>query len=130
MEEPGSFCSKVQMKSGLLLALGWTLMISRWAWWPRESISAGLVEVGHTQVGMDEVDMAPHISEVGKAHGTSVDTLLKVDSRAFTDGYADMMWMWLLMGMRMLMDGKASFLGLKESEIQTDNILHNRESFC
>lgn len=89
-----------------------------------------LVEVGHTQVCMDEVDMAPHILEVGKAHGTSVDTLLKVDGRAFTDGYVDMMWMWMLMGMRMLMDGKAPFLGLKESEIQTDNILHNREAYC
>ena len=34
MEEPGSYCSKVRMKSGLLLALGWTLMIAGWAWWP------------------------------------------------------------------------------------------------
>ena len=31
---------------------------------------------------MDEVDMAPHILEVGKAHGTSVGTLLQVDGRA------------------------------------------------
>ena len=30
----GSSYSKVQMKSGLLLALGWTLMIAGWAWWP------------------------------------------------------------------------------------------------
>ena len=41
--------------------------------------------------------------EVGKAHGTSVGTLLEVDGRAFTDGYVDTMWMWMLMGMRMQM---------------------------
>ena len=66
-------------------------------------ISAGSLEVGHTQVDMDEVDMAPHLLEVGKAHGTSVGTLLEVDGRAFTDGYVDTMWMWMLMGMRMQM---------------------------
>ena len=68
----------------------------------QEGISAGSLEVG-----MDEVD---------KAHGTSVCTLLEVDGRApWTDGDvadADA-------------GGETSFLGLKESEIQTDNILHN-----
>ena len=63
MEEPRSYCSKVRMKSGLLLALGWTLMIAGWAWWPRGHL-AGSLEVGHIQVGMDELDMAPHILEV------------------------------------------------------------------
>ena len=62
---------------------------------------------------MDEVDMDPHVLEVGKAHGTSVGTLLEVDGRAFTDGYADMMGMWMLMGDEDA-DGKTSFLGLKE----------------
>ena len=128
MEEPRSYCSKVRMKSGLLLALGWTLMIAGWAWWPRGHL-AGSLEVGHIQVGMDELDMAPHILEVGKAHGTSVGTLLQVDGRAFTYGYVDITWMWMLMGDEDA-DGKTSFLSLKESEIQTDNILHNRDSYC
>ena len=78
---------------------------------------------------MDEVDMAPHILEVGKARGTLVGTLLEVDGRAFTYGYVDIMWMWMLMRHEDA-DGKTSFLGLKESEIQTDNIPHNRESYC
>ena len=78
---------------------------------------------------MDEVDMAPHILEVGTAHGTSVGTLLQVDGRAFTYGYVDITWMWMLMGDENA-DGKTSFLSLKESEIQTDNILHNRDSYC
>ena len=55
----------------------------------QEGISAGSLEVG--------------MDEVGKAHGTSVGTLLEVDGRAFTDGYVDTMWMWMLMGMRMQM---------------------------
>ena len=80
-------------------------------------------------MGMDEVDMAPHVLEVGKAHGTLVGTLLEVDGKAFTYGYVDIMWMWMLMGDEDA-DGKTSFLSLKESEIQTDNILHNRESYC
>ena len=62
---------------------------------------------------MDEVDMAPHILEVGKARGTLVGTLLEVDGRAFTYGYVDIMWMWMLMGDEDA-DGKTSFLGLKE----------------
>ena len=75
----------------------------------QEGISAGSMEVG-----MDEVD---------KAHGTSVGTLLEVDGRApCTDGDAD-----ADAGVDVDADGhgEASFLGLKESEIQTDNILHN-----
>ena len=69
----------------------------------QEGISAGSVEVG--------------MDEVGKAHGTSVGTLLEVDGRApCTDGDADA---------DADADGETSFLGLKESEIQTDNILHN-----
>ena len=89
-------------------------------------ISAGSLEVGHTQVDMDEVDMAPHLLEVGKAHGTSVGTLLEVDGRApCTDGDGD-----ADAAVDADADGKTSFLGLKESEIQTDNIPHNRESYC
>ena len=76
----------------------------------QEGISSGSVDVG-----MDEVD---------KAHGTWVGTLLEVDGRApCTDGDADA---------DADADGDAggetSFLGLKESEIQTDNFLHSRES--
>ena len=75
----------------------------------QEGISAGSLEVG--------------MGEVGTAHGTSVDTLLEVDGRApCTDGDAD-----ADAGVDVDADGhgEASFLGLKESEIQTDNILHN-----
>ena len=75
----------------------------------QEGISAGSLEVG--------------MAGVGKAHGTSVGTLLEVDGRApCTDGDAD-----ADAGVDVDADGhgEASFLGLKESEIQTDNILHN-----
>ena len=77
----------------------------------QEGISAGSVEVG--------------MDEVGKAHGTSVGTLLEVDGRApCTDGDAD-----AAVDADADADadavGETSFLGLKESEIQTDNILHN-----
>ena len=78
----------------------------------QEGISAGSLEVG--------------MDGVGKAHGTSVGTLLEVDGRApCTDGDAD-----ADAGVDVDADGRgeASFLGLKESEIQTDNILHNGES--
>ena len=73
----------------------------------QEGISAGSLEVG--------------MDEVGKAHGTSVGTLLEVDDRApCTDGDGDA---------DAAVDadavGETSFLGLKESEIQTDKILHN-----
>ena len=71
----------------------------------QEGISAGSLEVG--------------MDEVGKAHGTSVGTLLEVDGRApCTDGDADV-------DADADAGGETSFLGLKESEIQTDNILHN-----
>ena len=36
MEEPGS-CFFVQMKSGALRRLGWTLLLAWWAWWPRRA---------------------------------------------------------------------------------------------
>ena len=75
----------------------------------QEGISAGSMEVG--------------MDEMGEAHGTSVGTLLEVDGRApCTDGDAD-----ADAGVDVDADGRgeASFLGLKESEIQTDNILHN-----
>ena len=78
----------------------------------QEGISAGSLEVG--------------TDEVGKAHGTSVGTLLEMDGKApwpddaaaAADVDADV-------------DdgGETSFLGLKESEIETDNIIHNRESY-
>ena len=76
----------------------------------QEGISSGPVEVG--------------MDEVGKAHGTWVGTLLEVDGRApCTDGDADA---------DADADGDAggetSFLGLKESEIETDNFLNNCKS--
>ena len=77
----------------------------------QESISAGSLEVG--------------MDEVGKAHGTSVCTILEVDGRApWPDGDAagDVVDVDVDAG------GETSFLGLKESEIETDNILHNWES--
>ena len=73
------------------------------------------------------------MDEVGKAHGTSVGTLLEVDGRApCTDGDADED-----AGVDVDADadmdadagGETSFLGLKESEIQTDSIVHNRKSY-
>ena len=77
----------------------------------QEGISSGSLEVG--------------MDEVGKAHGTWVGTLLEVDGRApCTDGDADA---------DADADGDAdaggetSFLGLRESEIHTDNFLNNDE---
>ena len=95
MEEPGS-CFLVQMKSG--------------------AVTSTWVDTCACMVGMDEVD---------KAHGTSVGTLLEVDGRApCTDDDAD-----ADAGVDVDEDvdagGETSFLGLKESEIQTDKILHN-----
>ena len=112
-EEPGSCCFLVQMKSGVVTStwVDTSACMVRMA--AQEGISAGSMEVG-----MDEVD---------KAHGTSVGTLLEVDGRApCTDGDAD-----ADAGADADADtdvdagGETSFLGLKESEIQTDNILHN-----
>ena len=72
----------------------------------QEGISAGSLEVG--------------MDGVGKAHGTSVGTLLEVDGRApCTDGDADAD---AAVDVDADADGEASFLGLKESEIQTDSI--------
>ena len=80
----------------------------------QEGISAGSLEVG--------------IDGVGKAHGTWVGTLLEVDGRApCTDGDADAD-VDADVDEDADADGETSFLGLKESEIQTDNILHNGES--
>ena len=64
------------------------------------------------------------MDEVSKAYGTWVGTLLEVDGRApCTDGDADA---------DADADGDAggetSFLGLKESEIETDNFLNNCKS--
>ena len=112
MEEQGS-CFLVQMKSGAVTST-WVDTSARLVGMvAQEGISSGSVDVG-----MDEVD---------KAHGTWVGTLLQVDGRAFTCGYIDIMWMRMLMGDEDV-DGKTSFLSLKESEIQTDNFLHSRES--
>ena len=70
------------------------------------------------------------MGEVGTAHGTSVDTLLEVDGRApCTDGDAD-----ADAGADADADtdvdagGETFFLGLKESEIQTNKNLHNGAS--
>ena len=82
----------------------------------QEGISAGSLEVG--------------MDGVGKAHGTSVGTLLEVDGRApCTDGDADAdAGVDVDADADADADGETSFLGLKESEIHTDNILHNGES--
>ena len=83
----------------------------------QEGISAGSMEVG--------------MDEVGKAHGTLVGTLLEVDGRApCTDGDGDA-------DAAVDVDadedadarGETSFLGVTESEIQTDSIVHNRKSY-
>ena len=79
----------------------------------QEGISAGSMEVG--------------MDEMGEAHGTSVGTLLEVDGRApCTDGDGDAD---AAVDVDVDADGEASFLGLKESEIQTDSIVHNRKSY-
>ena len=119
MEEPGPFFL-VQMKSGAVTST-WVdtsaCMVGKVA---QEGISSGPVEVS--------------MDEVGKAHGTWVGTLLEVDGRApCTDGEADG-------DADADADGdvdedvdasaETSFLGLKDSEIQTDNFLNNDESKC
>ena len=59
------------------------------------------------------------MDEVGKAHGTWVGTLLEVDGRApCTDGDADAD-VDADVDEDADADGETSFLGLKESEIQT-----------
>ena len=101
MEEPGSCCFLVQMKSGAVTSTWVDTSAPMVGMVAQEGISAGSVEVG--------------MDEVGKAHDTLVGTLLEVDGRApCIDGDADAD-----------AGGETSFLGLKESEIQTDNILYN-----
>ena len=111
VEEPGS-CFLVQMKSGVVTSTWVDTSDPMVGVVVQEGISSGSLEVG--------------MDEVGKAHGTWVGTLLEVDGRApCTDGDADA-------------DadadgdedagGETSFLGLKESEIQTDNFLNTYES--
>ena len=81
----------------------------------QEGISSGSVEMG--------------MDEVGKAHGTWVGTLLEVDGRApCTDGDADAV-ADADADVDVDAGGETSFLGLTESEIQTGNIVHNRESY-
>ena len=112
VEEPGP-CFLVQMKSGAVTST-WVDTSARMVGMvAQEGISSGSVEMG--------------MDEVGKAHGTWVGTLLEVDGRApCTDGDADA---------DADADGDAdaggetSFLGLKESEIQTDSIVLNRKSY-
>ena len=104
-EEPGSCCFLVQMKSGVVTStwVDTSACMVRMA--AQEGISAGSMEVG--------------MDEVGKAHGTSVGTLLEVDDRApctDSDANADV-------DADADAGGETSFLGLKESEIETDNFL-------
>ena len=117
MEEPGS-CFLVQMKSGAVTSTWVDTSAHMVGMVAQEGISSGPVEVG--------------MDEVGKAHGTWVGTLLEVDGRApCTDGEADG-------DADADADGdvdedvdasaETSFLGLKESEIQTDNFLNTYES--
>ena len=81
----------------------------------QEGISAGSLEVG--------------MDEVSKAYGTLVGTLLEVDGRApCTDGDADAV-ADADADVDVDAGGETSFLGLTESEIQTGNIVHNRESY-
>ena len=113
MEEPGS-CFLVQMKSGAVTSTWVDTSACMVGMVAQEGISSGSVEVG--------------MDEVGKAHGTWVDTLLEVDGRApCTDGDAD-----ADAGADVDADadvgGETSFLGLKESEIETDNFLNNCKS--
>ena len=117
MEEQGS-CFLVQMKSGAVTSTWVDTSAHMVGMVVQEGISSGSVEVG--------------MDEVGKAHGTWVGTLLEVDGRApCTDGDADA-------DVDADVDGdvdvdadasaETSFLGLKESEIQTDNFLNTYES--
>ena len=112
MEEPGS-CFLVQMKSGAVTSTWVDTSAPMVGMVAQEGISSGSMEVG--------------MDEVGKAHGTSVGTLLEVDGRApCTDGDGDAD---AAVDVDVDADGEASFLGLKESEIQTDSIVHNRKSY-
>ena len=68
MEEPGSCCFLVQMKSGAVT--------STWV-----DTSAGMVGMA-AQEGISAGSLEVSTDEVGKAHGTSVGTLLEMDGRA------------------------------------------------
>ena len=114
MEEPGS-CFLVQMKSGAVTSTWVDTSAHMVGMVAQEGISSGPVEVG--------------MDEVGKAHGTWVGTLLEVDGRApCTDGDADAD-ADADADVDVDAGGETSFLGLTESEIQTGNIVHNRESY-
>ena len=111
VEEPGS-CFLVQMKSGVVTTTWVDTSDPMVGVVVQEGISSGSLEVG--------------MDEVGKAHGTWVGTLLEVDGRApCTDGDADAD---ADVDADVDAGGKTSFLGLKESEIQTDNFLNTYES--
>ena len=99
MQEPGSCCFLVQMKSGAVTSTWVDTSACMVGMVAQEGISSGSLEVG--------------MDEVGKAHGTLVGTLLEVDGRApWTDADADA-------DAGADAGGETSFLGLKESEIQT-----------
>ena len=116
MEEPGS-CFLVQMKSGAVTSTWVDTSAPMVGMVAQEGISAGSLEVG--------------MDGVGKAHGTSVGTLLEVDGRApCTDGDGDAAAaVDVDVDADADADVEASFLDLKESEIQTDSIVHNRKSY-
>ena len=91
MEEPGSCCFLVQMKSGAVTSTWVDTSAPMVGMVAQEGISAGSLEVG--------------MDGVGKAHGTSVGTLLEVDGRApctdddaDADAGVDVVWMrmWML----------------------------------
>ena len=113
MEKPGS-CFLVQMKSGAVTS----------TWVDTCAHMVGMVVLE----GISSVSVEVGMDEVGKAHGTWVGTLLEVDGRApCTDGDAD-----ADADADADVDadagGETCFLGLKESEIQTDTFLNTYES--
>ena len=114
MEKPGS-CFLVQMKSGAVTS----------TWVDTSAHMVGMVVLE----GISSVSVEVGMDEVGKAHGTWVGTLLEVDGRApCTDGDADADED-ADADADADADGETSFLGLKESEIQTDSIVLNRKSY-
>ena len=113
MEEPGSCCFLVQVKSGAVTSTWVESSAPMVGMVAQEGISAGSLEVG--------------MDEVGKAHGTSVCTLLEEDGRApWPDADGDA---YAHADVDVDADGKTSFLGRKESEWQTDSIVHNKVLF-
>lgn len=92
----------------------------------QEGTSAGILEVCIAQVGMKEVDMAQDTLVggkvqgtlvVGKAQGTLVVGKVQVSTQEVADRAACT-----------AAAGKTCFLALEESEIQTDNNVHSRDS--